>query len=365
MAKKTNQTFVHRVYTHIKRTDQRILVGLLVVVFILAILYIFSQFIFRSVEDSFTDSQVMEDELVLNRHPLTGEFGYESDTLPQVYSVMIDNNEGAWPQSGLDQAFLVIEAPVEAGISRMQAFFSEEVVVEKIGPVRSARPYYLDWASELDALYAHVGGSNAALDLIASGGTFDLNQYWGAQYFWRSTDRYAPHNVYTSSELMTEFVTQKQEQGRVPKRIYDTWIFKEEHPTTDEAIGVHIDFWPPVYVVDWEYDSKKNAYKRYQFNTPHTMQTGEEIFVDNIAIVFTDISIIDSVGRRDVRTLGEGEGYILQGGNLIDVVWKKPSASERLKFYHAVTGDEMAMNTGTTWVEVVSGEEYIRFIESE
>ena len=102
------------------------------------------------------------------RHPLTGSLISQDIELPQVYGVMIDNHPEARPQSGLDQAFLVIEAPVEGGISRLLAFFSAEQVLEEIGPVRSARPYFLDWNNELDALYVHVGGSDAALDYIST-----------------------------------------------------------------------------------------------------------------------------------------------------------------------------------------------------
>src|SRR5688572_5513956 len=104
------------------------------------------------------------------RHPLRGEIVVERyEELPQVLGVLIENAADAWPLSGLDEAFLVIEAPVEGDIPRFIAFFSEESDVDLIGPVRSARPYYVDWNAELSGIYAHVGGSPEALDLIASG----------------------------------------------------------------------------------------------------------------------------------------------------------------------------------------------------
>jgi hypothetical protein len=334
-------------------------VGILVVL-VLAILVaaLLPQFVVK-VSDT-EQAQEVATPMMTYRHPLSGAVMYEEVAPPQVFSVMIDNHEEAWPPAGINQAFLVIEAPVEAGISRMLAFYSDDQAVEKIGPVRSARPYYLDWAAEFDALYAHVGGSNEALDLIASGGTFDLNQYWWGEYFWRARDRYAPHNVFTSTELLRAFYTLREAAGVAPTRLYDLWMFKDPEPTGDDGVGLYVDFWAPVYMVDWEYDGQTGRYVREQFSEPHVIDAGEQIMADNVAVVITDIKIIDNVGRREIRTTGEGEAYVLQDGVVIEVTWKKPSTSERLKFYDRATGTEIVMNAGTTWVEVVGSEEDVR-----
>jgi hypothetical protein len=333
--------------------------GGIVVVIVLAILAaaILPKFIYRVQEVALVEEQKQAQEMY--QHPLTGVWIYDQIEPPQVFGVMIDNHEEAWPAAGVEEAFLVIEAPVEAGIPRMLAFFSQEQEVETIGPVRSARPYYLDWAAELDALYAHVGGSNAALDDIASGGTFDMNQYWWGQYFWRSTQRYSPHNVFTSTELLNDFYELREEASLAPTRLYDVWTFKDPEPTDTES-HLYIDFWAPVYVVDWDYNSETGMYERSQFNEPHVAYSGERIAADNVAVVVTEVKIIDYVGRRDIRTTGEGYGYVLQDGQVIEVTWKKPSISERLKFYDRETGEEIVMNAGRTWIEVVPTEDDIR-----
>lgn len=348
---------VRDIFERIKNTDRPLLVGFLVVV-VLAVLVaaVLPRFIFRDDGASAPNEEV---EVVLYRHPLTGLSVSEEVVPPQVFATMVDNHEEAWPPSGVDQAFLVVEVPVEAGIPRMLAFFSEEQAVEEIGPVRSARPYCLDWAAELDALYAHVGGSNQALDLIASGGTFDLNQYWWGEYFWRATDRYAPHNVYTSTELLSAFYTMREEAGAAPTRLYDLWTFKDSEPTNAES-SLYIDFWAPVYVVDWIYDEKTGRYVREQFGEPHVVESGAQIMADNVAVVITEIEVIDNVGRREIRTTGEGNGYVLQDGRVIEATWRKPSKSERLKFYDRTTGIEIAMNAGITWIEVVGDEADVR-----
>ena len=311
-----------------------------------------------SVQDLPTDEQ--EEPMFI--HPLTGMPVYEEvEGLPRVFGVMIDNHVDAWPPSGLDSAFLVVEAPVEAGISRMLAFYHEGQEVDEIGPVRSARPYFLDWNNELDALYVHVGGSNAALDLIASGGTFDMNQYWWGDYFWRDASRFAPHNVYTSSEQIEAFGLMREEAGVAPERVYGLWEFEEstdeEDQTGEPSEGVSIDFYAPVWVVDWTWDEELGRYRRDQSGEAHVTRSGDQILADNIAVVVTEVEIIDSVGRRSVETTGEGLGYVFMNGMVREVMWKKPSASSRLRFYEG--DEELKMRPGVTWVEVVASESAI------
>ena len=136
-------------------------------------------------------------------------------------------------------------------------------------------------------------------------------------------------------------------------------MFKDSEPTDSES-SLYIDFWAPVYVVDWMYDEETGRYAREQFGEAHMTKSGAQIMADNIAVVITDIEIIDNVGRREIRTTGEGEGYVLQDGRVIEATWKKPSKSERLKFYDRVSGEEITMNAGVTWIEVVGDEDDIR-----
>lgn len=294
-------------------------------------------------------------------HPLTGAaLSVELSDLPHVYAVMIDNSSDAWPQSGIDQAFLVMEAPVEAGIPRLQAFFSADTEVEKIGPVRSARPYFVDWANALDALYVHVGGSDDALDLISSNGTFDLNEFWNGQFFWRAADRYAPHNTYTSTELLAEAVAARAERGKAPEVMYGTWLWDETVPAVDapgESVSVLFSN-SSTYTAHWSYDAATARYARKQGGWRTKTQDGNEIFADNVIVMVLDISVLDSVGRRKIRTTGEGKARVFKDGQTIEATWKSPSETVRTRFYDA-TGTEIALNPGTTWIEVTGSEENI------
>jgi hypothetical protein len=303
------------------------------------------------------------------RHPLTGEkLEAELEKEPQVFAVMVENSYEAWPLSGLNDAFLVIEAPVEGNIPRFETFFYEGQKVDKIGPVRSARPYYLDWADELNALYAHVGGSPEALDLISSNKTTrDLNEFYQGEYFWRDNiGRSAPHNAYTSTALLASALT---EVGGGTAG-YGTWNFKDDEPTTDKVASPTIN-WSDgaVYDVTWNYSGDTNAYERIQGNAVMHVSSGASVMANNVVIMQSDVSVVDDVGRRHVRTLGEGKAIVYQDGKRIDATWKKDSRTGRLTFFHALPEDlgltgngsvttsdvdlPIDMNAGKTWIEVV------------
>ncbi len=292
-----------------------------------------------------------QNELVY-RHPLTGVLQESESELPQVFGVMIDNHYNARPQSGINEAFLVIEAPVEAGISRMLAFFHSAQKVDKIGPVRSARPYFIDWNNGLSALYAHVGGSNDALDKIVSGGTYNMDEYGNQYSFWRQINRSAPHNTYTSTELLNEFNGKYKDVNSRSENVYGIWKFKDAvDSVSGESVGVDINFLPPYYTVQWVFDKDERRYYRKQHNKIDIVD-GSKILADNIVVVVTDIDIIDYVGRKSVKTIGEGDAFLFQDGQRKEVKWVKPSMSKRLRFYDG--DNEVYMNSGVTWVEIVS-----------
>ncbi len=287
-----------------------------------------------------------------NRHPLTGAMLNEPLlNKPNVLAVMVENSADAWPLSGLEEAFLVIEAPAEGNIPRFIAFFAEDGgASEKIGPVRSARPYYLDWASEFGGLYAHVGGSPEALDLLKTAPVTNLDEYFQGEYFWRDQGRYAPHNAYTSTD---ELIASLDEFPQDPTT-YSAWQFKDSQ-TSDclsdkSCVSATIDWTGgSTYDVALDYDVSKHQYLRSQVGNT---VSGTKFTADNVVVIATDISVIDNIGRRAVRTLGEGDALLFQDGTMMLVKWKKLTATDRLSFYGA-DGKEILMNAGKTLVEVI------------
>jgi len=331
-----------------------------VIAIVLAAAIALFAFAFRGVMFPVTPSEDVPVSERVVRHHFTGEWLSEETEFPRIYGVMVENHIDSWPQSGLDQASLVIEAPVEARIPRMLAFFSEEDGdIEKIGPVRSARPYYINWNAGLDAVYAHVGGSPEALEILQVDSTIDINEFSNEWFFWRENGtRSAPHNVFTSIEELGEALERFESRFGEQDNEWESWSFKDDAEFKVDGgepvpvvESVEIDFAGEPYIVEWKYDSDTNSYKRYQGGELHEMEDGSLIYADNVVVMETDVKILDSIGRRSVRTIGEGDAIVFQDGQKFEATWNKSRKSARLEFYS--DDNLIAMNAGTTWVEVI------------
>ena len=264
---------------------------------------------------------------------------------------MIENHSEARPQSGLSQAAVVFEAPVEGGITRFLAIFPASSSVREIGPVRSARPYYVDWVKEFAADYVHVGGSPEAVDRIRTTGVNDADEFAWGRFFWRSSQRAAPHNVYTSIALLNEM---RNERGFGATSTMPGWRFADapaEHPTSSPPIV--IDFSSPVYRVEWRYESDTNTYRRYIAGNPANDKDGTPIRAENIVVLRTETQVLDDVGRLRLRTTGSGKAWVFKNGMRTDVRWKKPTNQQRLRL-ETVDGKEIYFTPGHTWVEVTT-----------
>lgn len=268
-----------------------------------------------------------------------------------LFAVQIENMVDARPLSGVSGASLVYETLAEAGITRLLAIYTADNDVSEIGPVRSARPYFLDWAEEFGALYAHSGGSPEALRTVLQYDILDLNEFANGRFFWRSKSRYMPHNLYTSVELLNDAFTAKE--GEVKN--FTPWQFKDEigfdaRPTEEGRAKIY--FSTKTYEVGWQYDRETNDYLRYQAGVIQQDRGGAEVRAKNIIVQFTGVIVLDDVGRKKIDTIGEGEAIIFQDGIRIDGTWQKEARGERTKFFDAASA-EIKFNPGVTWVEVV------------
>ncbi|MEK7105216.1 MAG: DUF3048 domain-containing protein [Patescibacteria group bacterium] len=339
-----------------KKVDKRrVSVGVTVVALTLIAISIFNLQRNGYLSDTTGEPKPADDQLNLSyRHPLTGTLSENPVDRPQVYAVMVENSSDAWPQAGVEQAFLVIEAPAEGGIPRFEAFYGADQDVEKIGPVRSARPYFIDLASIFRPLYAHVGGSSAAIAQIGSEeDILDFDEYYNQYQFWRAADRLAPHNVFTSTELLAKGLKLRYPSETVFE--YDLWEFKDDVDLVDRPGAVAdmvINFGASVYRVTWKYDREANTYKRFEGTTVQAMEDGTELTAHNIAIIETNMQVLDFIGRLSVRTTGEGNGLFLQDGKAIEVTWKREATTDLMRFYDK-DGKEVKMNAGQTWIEIV------------
>lgn len=283
--------------------------------------------------------------------PLTGELvTYEADLKLRPIAVMIDNEYNARPQSGLSEAEIVYEIPVEGNITRYMAIFHHNHA-DKVGPVRSARPYFIDKALEFNAVYVHCGGSPQALQDLVTLKVNTLNDLKGSPCFWRSKDRKMPHNLYTSTKLMREVMETNKFNNKTAPEYFK---FNEEFLEPDGKNTRSIIFnYSKNYVVGYEYSEKDKLYYRTINGTRlKDKESGKEIAAANIIVEKTTRKVLDDVGRLEIKNIGKGRGYYLSGGKLIEIEWSKDSRSAK-EVYKDLKGNEVLMNKGVTWVQVV------------
>lgn len=271
----------------------------------------------------------------------------------QAFAVMVENHTDARPMLGPAKANLAFEIPVEGGITRYLLLFDATSTVDAIGPVRSARPYYVDIVDAFNAVYAHVGGSPEALDKIGrTSGFRDLNEFSSGKYFWRSTKRVAPHNVYTRMDLLQSAAENKKWSiGH-----FTAWHYKDDlqlESTTGTPRGKNDG--PSLkyggsYNVEWKYDRQENVYVRYEGKSIQKDQDGEVVRAHNIIVMATDGSVLDNVGRLQIRTTGKGSAVLYRDGKSEKIVWRRTSG-ENFR-WETVDGSDALLNRGTTWVEV-------------
>lgn len=273
-------------------------------------------------------------------------------------ALMIDNNSDAWPQAGLSQAQLVYNTLVEGGTTRIMAVFANTEEVKKIGPIRSARPYYLEWAKGLDALYAHSGGSAEALEKINNLGLKDLNEisYLGTIYFYRDDRKLAPHNLFTDSEKIRAARKYFNLDTQTP--VYQSWQFSAKAANyMESAQQIKIDYSAGVlFDIKYIYNTSTEKYLRYQNEEPQIdANNQEQLEVKNIVIQFVPEEIhLDAADRLKMDVLGEGEAWIFNNGKMMRGFWKKESSIQRT-FYYNNNWQEIVFQQGNIWIEMVPG----------
>lgn len=287
-------------------------------------------------------------------------------------AVMIENHEQSRPQSGLSSADIVYEAIAEGGITRFMAIFYCNLSDVQIGPVRSARTYYLDWLGEYDGLYAHVGGANTpgpadALSQIIKYGVKDLNQFSiGFPVFWRDYQRLdhsvaTEHTMYSTTQKLWEVGEKRgwknqDEDGRDWSASFIPWKFQDGKSGGSQNITVN--FWDGAsYRVEWIYDTSCNCYKRKNGGLDQTdLNNKKQLQSKNIVVQFERESNANDGYENNVHllygTTGTGKALIFQNGTASEGKWTKTSRTARTK-YEGANGKEVQFVKGQIWIQTV------------
>ncbi len=273
-----------------------------------------------------------------------------------VLAVMVENQEQARPQSGLDQASVVYEALAEGGITRFLALYAGREP-EVVGPVRSARHYYVNWAQEYHAPLVHIGASPQGYDAIQDLHTATLDGIRGDPGFWRSPARPAPHNLFVNLADATTILEQRR---AVKQGSFGGLQFKRAAVRLDGQPVTHatIKFGAWQYVAEWRYDPYWNEYARWMDGAPHIdAVSGEQLRASNVLIQTVDSWLIprDPEGRLDFAQVGEGRVIALLDGIAVDGTWSKSSLESPTE-YRDASGAPLRLNAGPTWIIIVPAE---------
>lgn len=310
-------------------------------------------------------SVVVEDvteETVVEKGPqsmLTNELSDKDLSNVRPLCVMIENTKEAYPHYGLCDAGIVYEMPEEGGITRYMALYDEYEGYDRIGNIRSTRPYYVQIAAEYDGIVAHIGQSVYAEILLRSmspdtGVVDDINGILGNTSYFRTSDKQAPHNTYLSSESIIKDIENHGFSREYTYEYDGHFQFAEEEnllPDGKDITECHLYFYhdKPYFI----YNPETKLYERYAFGAKEPdMLSSDGINFTNIIVQEVDSSLHDHDAYIDMNIVGMGKGKFLTRGKMIDVTWVKEGDYIRTIFYDDNTGEEIKLNTGKTYIAV-------------
>lgn len=290
--------------------------------------------------------------------PMTGRLVRPDIAERHPIAVMVDDHADARPQSGFSDAAVVWHAPAEGGIPRYMLIFQDRVP-PSVGPVRSARQYYIAWAAEWDAVYAHVGGSPQAMDTLRRQGNgqlvYNADEFrWGGVYFHRTKDRFAPHNVYTSGKELRALA---KRLGATDGPRKAAWRFAPDAPLALRPEGGTIATAYTHNKITYRYDRRSNAYIRSVSGekTQTDRGTDKPVAPKNVVVMIMSFGRLNdgsNKNRLEAQFVGKGTAWIASNGRTVKGTWRKASLTEPTRFYGA-DGKQVTLTIGQTFIQVM------------
>ena len=284
--------------------------------------------------------------------PLSGRYGAEEIVNGRIMAIVFDNHPAARWQAGLKNAEVIYEYPVEGTFTRYIGLFLLEHPEGQIGPVRSARPYLVTKAHEFDAIFVHVGGSEAAKADARNLKVAEIDGLTSSpKVFWREGSKKAPNNLYTSMDVLRQ--VQKAKGFRANSEYEGFKFIGDEDTRTGDPANIVDIIYNKSNSSRFEYDQESENYKRFKDNKPHIDESdGSQLIADNIIIQKTNIKVLDNEGRLGITVEGEGNGIYISRGFSEEITWKKSSRSGKT-YYMDNSGNEIFLKPGTTWIQVI------------
>ncbi len=286
--------------------------------------------------------------------PLTGETVAEEVTQRPII-VTINNHPAARPQSGLAAADMIYEMLAEGDVTRLLAVYQSELP-ENVGPVRSARSYFVDMAKGFGAFYVAHGYSPEAKTMLSNQVVDNINgMNYDGTLFKRSKDRVAPHNSYITAENILNGAEKVGASMIYSEKVHQAFYEPDERGKIGiETSQVDIYYGNNEYFHNsYVYDHQNNRYGRQSAGVDtKDMLTGEALTFANVLFFEMKHQTIDNVGRQDIDLTSGGNAYVFQNGNMREVKWAN------------IDGLPMAVEESGELVKLVPGESWIHFVPS-
>jgi hypothetical protein len=299
----------------------------------------------------------------VDNRPINPLTGLRAATLPnRVVQFSIDNVESI-PQSGLSKADIIYEMPAEGGLTRLQALFYGETP-DVVGPIRSARPYFIDLAREYNAVFVHHGGSQAAFDYLDTGVVDDISTNTNYKIFYRTDDRYAPHNSMLhyfdlwevirdrSIDVLKEFRTFTFAPELTAKELEERKEALEgEEPIVPAVTAITVE--NPYAIVEYKFIQETNIYEHYVDGELYIdAENDQPIIASNILIQYVKSKVLDKYKRLAIDMTAGGDALLFTGGNVVEGTWSRANLDSPTIFTDA-EGNEFVLTRGKTWVHVI------------
>ncbi|MGH4050811.1 MAG: DUF3048 domain-containing protein [Clostridium sp.] len=283
--------------------------------------------------------------------PYTGEEVTKEISENIALLAIVENSVAARPQSGLNAADIIYETMAEGGTPRFMALFQKDTA-NKIGPIRSARPYFLELAKEYNLPFAHCGGSAEALDEIKNENMKSLNEMKNASTYLRDNSnkkRVAPHNLYTSSKKLKALIkTKDYVQTPIVKLKFDKTYWDNDKLKSASNILLKMN---STYSTGYTY-SDGNYSKNMDGKPANNKEDNLPLTVKNIVVQVTTIKTQADNYRLDIALVGSGDGYVISNGKFTKMHWSKKDATSQTLLTDE-SGNDLPLNAGKTWWNIV------------
>lgn len=319
-----------------------------------------SSLLARLAEEGLATSEGMAGETLATGEltPPEGLFERRSPFTRRPFAFAIENTPQARPQYGLSRARVVYEILTEGGVTRLLAVFDPQTQ-GRVGPIRSARPYFVLKAFEHDAVLVHSGGSVESYAYIRELAVDHIDEQRNFRPFERTRDRRPPHNLYA---LFPSLLEEAQRLGLARPVRSATFSVLPPGETLEGKRAPQVEIrYTRDYRVQFTYDPERRTYFRFINGEPHRDgETRAQLSCGTVIVQITEHKVKDEEGRIEIRFIGKGSGWMFLEGKAIPITWEKKNMRDKTRFY-LPDGREAKVAPGSVWIEVIDSQEKVVF----